>query len=823
MIRILMKILLLMVGTFGFADLFSQSQTCPVNINYSDGTLTHWYAYTGNNMNGNGPTAIKVTYDSARTLPAGTIGANTINEYQLPSVTGIQVITRQSTDVYGSFPTIPTINGYAYNYSILIGSTSIAQRGSSSNGGPSGGYIRGVSYKFFVPLSATSQPYTMTYAYAMVLENGAHNSNQQPLISATISTNDSVITCASPQYYLPTLNDANPQGGRATLDTAAAIANGFSVSKQLSPHPNPNSPDPNAAHLQDVWYKPWTEVTFDLSAYRGQQVTLTFEADNCVPGGHFAYGYIAIRNTCAGLIISGDSIACTTSNTNYSVPALAGANYTWSVPGDWVINSGTNSNIINVKVGTQNGYIIANEQNGCANLKDTLQVSTTLPTVPGNVTANAIVCAGINSTPLTLSSNNGNVLKWISSIDGTNWADIPNATTSYIAQNLNSTTTFKAVVQNGPSCAIDSSSAAIVTVDPKTVAGNLDPSSLNYCTGQNINALLVLTGKTGNVVDWQSSQDDINWVNLNPIKTDTSDNINALIATTYYRVIVRDGVCPEDSSSIASLHFFNVPYPQASFTPADTTICYGSSAPLNAVVTIGTNYSWINYDSLANTGNGIIAATPLVITAIASPLATNDYILNVQNAGCPNMLSDTFHIAVVPKIIVNIVHDTAVVVNEPLQFNATSSDGTEDVFLWSPPSYLNNPDIPDPIGVYGTGIDSINYIVRATDVGGCYGEAPVKVRVFKTLPDIFVPNAFTPGESTNNIFRPIPVGIAKFQFFRVYNRWGQLVYSTSQTGVGWNGTFNGRPQDSGTFVWMAQGIDYTSRKIFRKGTVVLVR
>ncbi|HVM89086.1 MAG TPA: gliding motility-associated C-terminal domain-containing protein [Puia sp.] len=822
MIRILMKIWCVILLASSLTNVFSQSQTCPVNINFSDGTLTHWFAYTGNNKNGNGPSAIQETYDSNQTAPTGTEFVKSINEYQLYSVTGIQALTQSSTDYFGGFSTIPIINGYPYNYSIKIGSTSIAQRGSNANG-PSGGYIRGVSYRFTVPASTSSQPYTMTYAYAMVLENGAHNSSQQPLISATISTDDSIISCASPQYFLPTKNNANSQGGGATLDTATAKANGFFLSNQLSPNPNPNSTNPNAAHLQDVWFKPWTEVTFDLSAYRGRQVTLTFEADNCVPGGHFAYGYIAIRNTCAGLLISGDSSACINSNTSYSIPALAGATYEWSVPSDWVINSGSNSNIINVKVGNQPGFVIAKEQNGCANLSDTLQVATTPPTVPGNVMSDVTVCAGMNSTLLTLGANTGQVLNWISSVDGINWNNISNTATSYTAQNLNTTTTFKAVVQNGYSCSIDTSTAAIVTVDPKSVGGNLAPSSMNYCAGQNVNSLLVLSGKIGNVVDWQYSQDNINWTNTNPVITDTANNITSLSATTYFRVIVKDGVCPEDTSSVAILNYFSTPYPQANITPADTTICYGNSATLNAMISIGTNYNWVSYDSLTGGDGGTISAVPSTITAIATPSKTTDYVLNIQNAGCPNVLSDTFHIAVIPPITVFIVSDTAVVVNEPLQFNASSSDGIEDAFLWSPATYLNNPNIPDPIGIYSSGVDSITYIVRATDFAGCYGEASVKVRVFKTLPDIFVPNAFTPDKPTNNIFRPIPVGIANFQFFRVYNRWGQLVYSTSKAGDGWNGLFNSKPQDTGTFVWMAQGIDYTGKKIFRKGTVVLIR
>lgn len=820
MIRKLMKLGFVALCMIGFSPAFSQNQACPINISFSTGNLTHWDAYTGNNRNGNGPGAILARYDSSVAAPSGTIGAVAVPEYGLNSVNGIRVINSPGFDPFGGFPTIPTINGYQYNYSILLGSTSITR---SNNGGSGGGYVRGVSYLINVPATPATQPYTMTYAYAMVLENGAHNSINQPMARAIVSTSSGIITCASPEYNLPTKNDANQNGGGATLDTAAAEANGFSLSPQQSPNPNPNSNQANAAHLHDVWTKGWTEVTFDLSPYRGQQVTLTFEADNCVPGGHFAYAYIALRNTCAGLLISGDSIACINSNTKYSIPALAGATYQWSVPSDWVINSGNNSNIISVTVGHQNGFIIANEQNSCANLADTLAVLTNPPTIPGNVTADAEVCAGSNSTPLTLSGNTGNIMRWISSVDGINWSSINNQTAAYTAQNLNSTTFFKALVQNGASCALDSSTAAIVTVDPKSIGGNILPADTNYCAGQVINTFFALKGNTGNVINWQSSQDSINWVNINPQNTDTFYQVNNLIVSTHYRTIVKSGVCPQDTSAVANIYLYPALYPQASFAPADTTICYGTTTPLNALVSTGTNYSWVNTEPLNNSGNGIIPSVPSIVNAVAAPLKNTEYILNIQNSGCPNTLADTFHVNVIPPIIVNAGNDTAVVINQPVQFNASSNDTTEDIFLWSPAVYLNNPNISDPVGVFDSELDSITYLVKATDGYGCYGTASITVKIFKTLPDIFVPTAFTPGKPTNNIFKPIPVGVSSLQFFKVYNRWGQLVYSTSQIGKGWNGALGGKPQDAGTFVWMVQGTDYKGKTISKKGTMVLIR
>jgi gliding motility-associated-like protein len=143
--------------------------------------------------------------------------------------------------------------------------------------------------------------------------------------------------------------------------------------------------------------------------------------------------------------------------------------------------------------------------------------------------------------------------------------------------------------------------------------------------------------------------------------------------------------------------------------------------------------------------------------------------------------------------------------------------------LWSPPTGLNDATISNPVAILGSNTDSIRYFVKATDTLGCYGEASVEIKVFKTLPDIFVPNAFTPGKNINTIFKPIAVGISSLQFFRIYNRYGQLIYSTTRLEDGWDGTLSGRLQDTGTYVWMVQGTTYTGKIIFKKGTMTLIR
>ncbi len=59
----------------------------------------------------------------------------------------------------------------------------------------------------------------------------------------------------------------------------------------------------------------------------------------------------------------------------------------------------------------------------------------------------------------------------------------------------------------------------------------------------------------------------------------------------------------------------------------------------------------------------------------------------------------------------------------------------------------------------------------------------------------------------------------------IYNRWGQLVYSSPATGetAGWDGTYKGKPQDSGVYVWIAEGVDFLDKKIVKKASVMLIR
>jgi gliding motility-associated-like protein len=276
--------------------------------------------------------------------------------------------------------------------------------------------------------------------------------------------------------------------------------------------------------------------------------------------------------------------------------------------------------------------------------------------------------------------------------------------------------------------------------------------------------------------------------------------------TTTYDVVATIGSCTATDQVVVT----TVPYPVAAGGP-DQLICYNTSAQLNASI-VGISFNWSPTRYLNN---------PNILNPISTPPRTTQYILSVYDTiGCPKPGRDTITVTVNPKVRAYAGRDTIVVVNQPLQFNGTGGVN----YLWSPSTGLTNPNIYNPIGVYGSNIDSVRYKLVVSDGAGCVDSAYVTVRVYQVKPTIFVPTAFTPnGDRLNETVYPISVGIRKINYFSIYNRWGELVFTTTQDRHGWDGRIAGKLQSSAVFVWMVSAVDYLGTPIFLKGTVALIR
>ena len=275
--------------------------------------------------------------------------------------------------------------------------------------------------------------------------------------------------------------------------------------------------------------------------------------------------------------------------------------------------------------------------------------------------------------------------------------------------------------------------------------------------------------------------------------------------TSYEVTAVLGGCTAKDQVRVIT-----VPYPVAN-AGADTMICFNSSAQLHGT-TDGTSFRWTPTVFLDNTNT---------LDPITKPPQSISYILLAfDTRGCPKPGRDTMQVIVLPDIKASAGNDTSIVVGQDLQMNA--SGGLK--YAWQPTNGLSNAGIPNPVARFNEPIDIMRYSVYVYNQAGCVDTASINIKVFSTLPSVFVPSAFTPNnDGRNDVLRPIAAGIKQMEYFNIYNRWGKLVFSTSEDRKGWDGNVNGMPQAPGTFVWAVKAVDYTGKPYMQKGTLVLIR
>jgi gliding motility-associated-like protein len=304
---------------------------------------------------------------------------------------------------------------------------------------------------------------------------------------------------------------------------------------------------------------------------------------------------------------------------------------------------------------------------------------------------------------------------------------------------------------------------------------------------------------TGNAKTYQ-------WAPANRIegRTDTSHITIKPVANTSYTVTGAYNNCTSTRSVFVRI----LPLPQVYAGP-DTLICLGGSFQ-NPIIANGDMFWWNYTGGIDNPGS---------INPRFTPTRTYRYILSTRNLnGCTRVASDTVFVQVYRAFSASAGDDKVIVAGQSIQLDGSGGGST---FLWTPATGLNNTTALTPLA---SPVQTQTYLLRASDADGCYATDSVTVTVFKTQPDIFVPDAFTPnGDGLNDILYPTPVGIVKLNYFNVYNRWGKLVFSSVSARNGWDGNIGAVRQEPDTFVWVAKGVDYKGATVLRKGTVLLLR
>lgn len=210
----------------------------------------------------------------------------------------------------------------------------------------------------------------------------------------------------------------------------------------------------------------------------------------------------------------------------------------------------------------------------------------------------------------------------------------------------------------------------------------------------------------------------------------------------------------------------------------------------------------------------IIAHGPRPQVVFTRPGQHTGYALALGDNGC---YSDT------ARVVFNISfatawagNDTVVLANRPFTLNGNGNGA----FLWSPAFGLNDVTIPHPTG----SLDSdTTYTLNVVTSEGCKASDKVRVTIFHGS-KIFAPSAFTPnGDGLNEQFKAAFIGIKEIKVFNIYNRWGQLLFSTKDPNEGWNGRYRGQLQPAGNYVYVIRAVDFLNTGLQKKGYFMLIK
>ncbi len=302
------------------------------------------------------------------------------------------------------------------------------------------------------------------------------------------------------------------------------------------------------------------------------------------------------------------------------------------------------------------------------------------------------------------------------------------------------------------------------------------------------------------------------WAPPNGLSSTTISNpVASPASTTSYIFITWVGSC----TAADTVTVFVKPFPNIVAGP-DVSICQGASVEISA--TGGTSYSWSPPGTLDN---------PNISNPVASPLVTTTYTVSATNVNdCPFVGQDSLTVSIIPIPPIFISPDTTIILGTYTTLSITGGAS----YIWVPSDGLDNPTSATPIA---SPDQTTTYIVYITTADGCPAIDSVTITV-NPNPLVEFPTAFSPnGDARNNYFRPLILGLAHLDEFRIFNRWGEEVFAISNVNViggplpdnlSWDGTYKGEPQPVGVYVYYLKGIaSATGLTIAKQGNLTLVR
>ena len=505
-----------------------------------------------------------------------------------------------------------------------------------------------------------------------------------------------------------------------------------------------------------------------------------------------AYDTVTVVQSPATPVVSSNSPVCEGNTLMlYAIDTSSGITYNWSGPSSFAATD-ANPLIDNAAVSAGGLYLLTVSQGICTATATTNVVVTPRPAFTcGN---NGPICQG-DTLKIFAIGDPAYVYSWTgpygySSI-GTNQTIYP---TIVEYAGIYTVTATTSAATGSCSNAIFDTAVINPTPQPTWI------SWLTYCQYYNAPPLQAIDAT--NVLWYPSAAAGSIGTSIPPIPpTD-------IPGTFYYYLNQTVNGCP---SAIDSIQVTVNPKPTVSVSPTESSICPHDSVVLTATdpdpldVYHWYPNTWLNYDTLNS-------------VTTAHPITDENYLVVVTNHfNCTDTAFSTIH--VYPSGVIFLGPTDSITLHAGDSYNIEPTTNCIS-FNWFPPLGLSSNNISNPVA---SPVTNTMYVVQGATENGCY----VADSIYFTIADetvIAVPNAFTPGTGINNTFKLLKDGLATLNYFRIFDRWGVLVFETNNIDNGWDGNYKGQPQPMGVYVYEFQAVaTATGKLVTQHGNITLLR
>lgn len=455
--------------------------------------------------------------------------------------------------------------------------------------------------------------------------------------------------------------------------------------------------------------------------------------------------------------------------------------YSWSPAAG--LNNSTISNPVATVTGQQKYVLTVNPGAIGCDGKDSIMI-TVLPDHINLLQDDTVVCQGA-ILQLFVDGDNHFSYNWTPALG------VSNDTTKDVTLVAQQSALYS-VTASYPTCPAMSDSFYLEVQPIPVVNVGEDRTICSYDTLQ-LYASVTPSGYSQYAYSWTPAVDLTNPNIKNPVFSGDHDRIQVVTVKT-----------PIGCEGKDSLRITVHPGDFLAVSPVDTGVCPPDGVQLNAAGAV--QYTWYPETGLSDAD---------IANPFAQPRSSTEYTLIAKSiAGCYD--TAIVYVQVYPSAVIDLPDSVQIWSGESYQIHP---NGNALYFTWFPPSGLSDDNISNPIASPAV---RTRYFVTAKTENGCVVKDSIDVLV-NTTPVYEAPNAFAPGSGNNGVFKIEKRGFVKLKSFTVFNRWGNKVFETTDINKGWDGSFNGKPQPAGVYVYVIEAISDTGTPVRKAGNVTLIR